>query len=214
MLVLLSAVMTGCATVGPVVVNATSFYVDDFQPEGVIVVMAGDPELSGSLEFAHYKKRFEAQLAANGYSVTQDIGEADYAAFVTFGIDDGNTRTVSTPIIGQTGGGTTYTSGTVYGTGGMATYSGSSYTMPSYGVVGVAAGTQTTYKRAVAIDIVDAPSLKSGTPGTVYEGRITSEGTCNVINEVFDEMLQGLFTNWPGESGKNRNLRVPSMVDC
>lgn len=214
-LTLISFMITGCAVVGSYVeANATSFYVDDFQPRGLINVVAADPEMNRSLEFAHYKQRFEAQLAANGYSITQDAGKADYVALVTFGIDDGSSKTVSTPIFGQTGGGTTYTSGVVSGTGGTATYSGSSYTMPSYGVVGVATGSQTTYKRAIALDIVDAPSLRAGEPKTVYEGRIKSEGSCNVIVEVFDEMLQVMFTDWPGESGKNRNRRVRGTFDC
>ena len=212
-LVPMCILLSGCAA-SFVRSNATSFYVDGFQPGGSISVIAADPEMSNSLEFAHYRKRFEANLAANGYSVTQDVGTANYIALVTFGIDDGTSQTVSAPIIGQTGGGTTYTSGVVTGSGGTATYSGTSYTMPTYGVVGVATGSRTTYKRAIAIDIVDGPSLLAGSPKKIYEGRIKSEGSCNVIVEVFDEMLQVMFTDWPGESGKNRNRRVKGNFDC
>ena len=212
-LVPICILISGCAA-SFVQANVTSFYVDDFQPGGSISVISADPEMSNSLEFAHYRKRFEAHLAANGYSIAQDVGTADYVALVTFGIDDGTSKTVSAPIIGQTSGGTTYTRGVVTGSGGTATYSGTSYTIPTYGVVGVATGSRTTYKRAIAIDIVDGHSLLTGNPKVVYEGRVKSEGSCNVIVEVFDEMLQVMFTDWPGESGKNRNRRVNATFDC
>lgn len=212
---LLSALLTGCASSGGgVSANTTAFYTDAYEPKGSLSVVAGDPSVSGSLEFAAYKRKFERWLGYVGYEIESDPGKAEYIALVTYGIDEGKTTTVSSPIYGQTGGGATYTSGTVYGSGGSVNYSGSSYTMPSYGVVGSKTGSKTTYTRAIALDIVEASSFKEGNPQKVYEGRTKSTGSCSIIVEVFDEMLEAMFTDFPGENGRNKNRLVRGVFDC
>lgn len=207
-------IVTGCATPPRVVTNNTAFYVDAFAPRGSISVVSGEADVNGSLEFAAYKKKFESKLIASGYKIENDPNNADFIGLVAYGIDNGETSTVSTPIFGQTGGGSTYSSGTVYSSGGSATYSGSSYTMPTYGVVGRSTGPVTTYNRAIALDIVEAQSFKEGNPKKVYEGRTKSKGSCSVIVEVFDEMLEAMFTDFPGENGRNRKQDVPSIANC
>jgi hypothetical protein len=210
---LMVAIITGCAT-PRVVTNNTAFFVDSYSPRGSISVVSGDVDLNNSLEFAAYKKKFEAQLSVAGYTIEDDPNKADHIALVAYGIDNGKTSTVSTPIFGQTGGGTTYSSGTVYGAGGSANYSGTGYTMPTYGVVGSSTGSATTYNRAIALDIVEASSFKAGTPKKVYEGRTKSKGSCSVIVEVFDEMLEAMFSVFPGENGRNRKQKVPGVFNC
>jgi hypothetical protein len=142
------------------------------------------------------------QTGRRRYVITQDAGQADYVALVSYGIGEGKTSDVTTPIFGQTSGGSTYSSGTVYGSGGPTTYSGSTYTMPTNGVIGSRSSTSTTYTRPVAIDNVDGSSLRSGKPGKIYEMRARSTGTCSVITEVFDEILEAMFHDFPGENGK------------
>jgi len=102
----------------------------------------------------------------------------------------------------------------VYGSKGSATYSGSSYTMPSYGVVGFANNSVDMYTRAIALDIVDAQSLKNGNPKKVYEMRAKSTGSCSVIAGVFQEILEATFKNFPGENGKVYNAEVESKGGC
>jgi len=205
--------ITGCAT-PHVVTNNTAFYVDTYESKGSISVVSGEADVNSSLEFAAYKKKFERKLSEAGYQIEADPNKADYIALVAYGIDDGKTSTVSTPIFGQTGGGTTYSSGTVYGSSGSVNYSGSSYTMPTYGVVGSSTGSETTYNRAIALDIVEASSFKEGNPRKVYEGRTKSKGSCSVIVEVFDEMLEAMFTDFPGENGRNRKQEVRGVFNC
>ena len=206
-------VATGCA-MPHVKTSNTAFYLDAFVPTGSISVVSGEVNVNSSLEFSAYKKKFENKLIAVGYKIEHDTNKADYIALVAYGIDNGETSTVSTPIFGQTGGGSTYSSGTVYGSGGSASYSGSSYTMPTYGVVGSTTGSVTTYSRAIALDIVEAQSFKDGNPRKVYEGRTKSKGRCSVIVEVFDEMLEAMFTDFPGENGRNRNQVVAGEFRC
>ena len=203
--------LSGCATVHT---KTTAFYIPDYKNTGTIAVVAADATVNSSLEFAHYKKKFEQKLAANGYTIVSNPSEAQYIALVAYGIDSGKSSIVSTPIFGQTGGGSTYSSGTVYSSRGSATYSGTSYTMPTYGVVGSATSSQTMYTRAIALDIVDAQSLKDGAPKKVYEARAKSSGSCSVIAGVFDAILEGMFKDFPGISGKVRSVNVTWDGDC
>lgn len=204
--VIILALLSGCATVST---TTTTFYAPEYKNAGTIAVVASEAVVNRSLEFTHYKKQFEEKLAANGYIIVDNPSEAQYIGFVAYGIDDGKSSIVSTPLFGQTGGGTTYSTGTVYGSGGSATYSGTSYTMPSYGVVGSVASSQTMYTRAIALDIVDAKSLKKGNAKKVYEARAKSAGSCSVIAGVFEEMLEAMFKDFPGINGKVRTVKVP-----
>jgi hypothetical protein len=197
-LLLLSG-LSGCT---PVVTSTTAFFVPEYKSAGTIIIVAAVGEVNNSLEFAHYRSRFEQRLASNGYTIVANPSEARYVAFVAYGIDEGKTAVVSTPIFGQTGGGTTYSSGTAYGSGGSVSYSGSSYTMPTYGVVGSSTGSVTQYTRAIALDIVDAASLKEGHPKRVLESRAKSTGSCSTVAGVFEEMLEAMFTDFPGQSGR------------
>jgi len=209
--VMILTILSGCATVNT---KTTTFYIPEYKNLGTIAVVAAEAAVNSSLEFAYYKKQFEQKLAANGYSIVSNPTEAQYIGFVAYGIDNGKSSIVSTPIFGQTGGGTTYSSGTVYGSRGSATYSGTSYTMPSYGVVGSVASSQTMYTRAIALDIVDAQSLTKGTAKKVYEARAKSVGSCSVIAGVFEEMLEAMFKDFPGINGKVRSVKVPSKGGC
>jgi hypothetical protein len=214
--IFLVALLAGCATTPSprVVTSTTDFFIPDFQKSGSILVVAADAEINGSLEFAHYKSKFEAKFSEHGYQIVHDPEDAEYIALVAYGIDNGRTSIVSTPIYGQTGGGVTYSSGTVYGAGRSTTYSGRSYTMPSYGVVGSSARSQTRYARAIALDIVWAQSLIDGRPDKVYEGRARSLGTCGIFVEVFDEILEAMFQGFPGSNGGSRKLEVPPNANC
>ena len=207
------ALLTGCA-VSHVATNTTVFYVETYSPGKSISVVSGEADVNSSLEFAAYKKKFENRLSIAGYTIEQDPNYADYIALIAYGIDEGKTATISTPIFGQTGGGTTYSSGTIYGSDGSVNYSGSNYTMPTFGIVGSSTSSVTTYKRAIALDIIEANSFKEGHPMTVYQGRTRSEGICSVIVEVFDEMLEAMFSDFPGENGRNRKQIIRGDFNC
>lgn len=211
-ILLCGALLQSCATTA-VRGTTTSFYVPEYRPGGAIAVIAADESVDQSLEFQFYKTKIEQRLAAVGYRVAS-ISAADQIALVAYGIDTGQTSAVSMPIFGKTGGGTSYHSGTVYDGGGSASYSGTSYSMPRYGVVGSYTGSQTTYSRAIAIDIVNMPKGKTDPVKSLYQGRVISRGSCSVISEVFEEMLEIMFRDFPSVSGKSKTLKVRSESEC
>jgi len=213
--ILAISLLAGCAGIQPgVETTTTTYYSGQYQQRGTIAVSSANATTDNSLEFQAYRTRIEAQLAAVGYTITDRASHPDFVALVSYGIDNGTTTQSSTPIYGQTGGGTTYSSGSLYGSGGSGSYQGSTYTMPTYGVIGNSTRTDTTYNRAIAIDIVEASSLQSGNPQKQYEMRAKSSGSCSVIGEVFDEMLQAMFSDFPGENGKSRTVSVKGVYDC
>jgi hypothetical protein len=207
---LLLATLTGCGLNPSIDVSSTPFYVSDFKVSGSIIVLSPSQEINSSIEFQTYKVKLESHLQKVGYKIAESMGSADHIAFISYGIDNGKNNLGSTPIIGQTGTGSSYTTGSVYGN----TFSSSTYSMPTYGVVGSSNYTYTTYTRNIAIDIIDAKTSSNEKPRKEIELRAKSTGSCSVINEVFDEMLEGLFKDFPGENGKTRRISVDGDFNC
>ena len=207
------AVLAGCASVQ---VQVSSFSTLTVPVANKTIAVVGYPEATNkSLEFSNYRPKFEQNFRAVGFSIAP-AEQAHYIAFVSYGIDTGTTQTslVSTPIYGKTGGGTTYTSGTVSSySGGYGSYSGTSYTMSTYGIVGSSTSTvqSTVYKRQLAVDIVEASTVDADNPSKVYEGRLSSAGSCGAMIEVIDELIQALFMKFPNDSGR---VKVAGEFDC
>ena len=196
----LTIMLSGCAAFQPTVeCNTTVFHVADFKPEGSIMVVAADEKVSSSLEFSYYRDKFEHHLQQAGFTIEHDPAKATYIALVAYGIDNGETQIVTTPIFGQTGGGY---------------FIGRHYIMPSYGVVDVSTQSVTTFTRAIAMDIVLAPSLKTDKVQKLYEGRTKSVGECPVMVEVFDEMLEAMFEGFPGSNATHHKSRIKAVTDC
>jgi hypothetical protein len=203
---------------GRVISNVTSFHnITGTITKRTIKVLPFDKSLESSLQFQNYATTIASYLKQSGFSVAVENQTPDYVVFVSYGIGSGKTIAESTPVFGQTGGGTTTSSGTVYGLGGGSSYySGSSYTMPTFGVVGSRTSTSTVFTRNLAIDIVDTSSLKSEKPIKIYEGRVKSIGKCGGVNYVMSEMIESMFRNFPGTSGNSRKVEIPSNAyfDC
>jgi hypothetical protein len=200
--------IAGCARVQS---NVQSFSNLPVKYLGKRIAVVGFPkEIGDSLEWKSYKPVFERQFQAKGF-VISGTESADYVALVTYGIGQPKTTTQvgSIPQYGQTGGGTTYHSGSVstFG-GGYGSYSGTSYTMPTYGIVGSSTYSYnvTRYTRTVAINIFDKTTDKK-----IYESKATSTGKCGVIGEVIDEIAEAMFQKFPSGTGK---VTVEGNFDC
>lgn len=184
-----------------------------------VAILAYPPERQLSLEFEAYRDKIKAKFESLGIVVVDTAAQADWLAFFSYGIDDGTQRSevVSSPVFGQTGGGTAYHSGSIIGpVGQSATYGGTSYTMPTYGVTGYRSDTisVTTFRRNLALDIVDRASFDKGAPAKLYEGRLISRGSCGALAGVFDPLVTALFQNWPGPSGQPRTIEVEMTGQC
>lgn len=202
-----------------VISDRTLFH--SFYPSGTeaVYIKAAHQELDNSLEFAEYKKKIEFQFVQAGIQTVSDESAADYVAVVNYGIDDGTTTTQvgSVPLFGQTGGGYTTHTGSVYsGGGGYGSYSGSSYTYPTFGIVGSSSYSYnvTQYKRILTMDIFQ--KVENTNPEKVYEAKVVSKGSCGQIGEVIDEIIAALFFDFPGVSGSSETIEITlgAEYDC
>ena len=201
--VMFITLFSACSTIH---MGTTAFYNDDFKIEGTIFVAHADHEADQSLEFQHYRPKIEKYLQEAGYKTTRDAEKADYVAAFTHGIDGGSTKVETRPVYG-------FNSGFGYG---VNPYYGP-YHMPYYSstqVVGTTTTSVTTFRRAIAMDIITAQSIREGKPKKVYEMRALSIGKCSQIAPIVDEMLAGIFGSFPGVSGKTQEFEVESNSDC
>jgi hypothetical protein len=58
------------------------------------------------------------------------------------------------------------------------------------------------------------PDIKEGRPKKLFELRARSVGICSSISAVFDEMLESMFVEFPGESGKFRTISLETETEC
>ena len=48
----------------------------------------------------------------------------------------------------------------------------------------------------------------------LYDGQVQSTWSCSVIAGVFDEMLETMFNDLPGSSGKPETIELSFLGDC
>ena len=115
---IVSAVMAGCTTSYRVYVSGLGASTAEMRR---YVLLPGDASITAhDLQFQEFGRYIHVSLATRAYEPVGDVGQADVVIFMHYGIGDPQQVTSTYPIIGQTGGGTSTFSGTVYGTGGSA----------------------------------------------------------------------------------------------
>ena len=212
LVVLIVLLLGGCAEPRRIVTTSTPFHGPNHAERGTITVQPIDKNQQGSLEFNSVAEYLLNKFREKGYVPLAPSESSTYVAYITYGIDNGKTTSSAVPVFGQTGGGTTYSSGTVSSGTRMGTYSGTSTTMPTYGMVGAIPYDVTTYKRLVNIDIYNVSFATQ--PIKVYEVRAQSTGSCGNINMVLFKIIDGVFLNFPGTNGDTKKMEVLWDKEC
>jgi hypothetical protein len=210
--------MTACTQVQTTITNVHNLP-DDLTGKSVFILPTDDQ--SGRAEYQLYATDVSEKLKAKGMQVTEEISNADYAAFVEYSIDGGTSMTSTIPIIGQTGGGTSYQRGTVnttssYGYGSStSTYRGTTTTPATYGVVGSNTVTNTVFNRRFSLSLVDIAASDAENKELVYayEGKVVSLGTTNNFMSVSRCLINALLDNFPGISGSTKTTKI-EMGKC
>lgn len=204
---LLSIGVTGCTQIRS---EVTRFHTLPAKGAGETFVILPYTSQEGSLEFQQYASLVERQMVLRGYRVATKSAPFDYAIFIDYAMDGGRTTTSNVPIWGQTGGGTSYSSGSVMGNYGTrsysGTYTGTTYTAPTYGVTGHVPVTNTTFTRVLTVNIVDGKQSTKDNLVTRYEGRVRSAGSTANLPQVMPFMIEALFRDFPGVSGQTTTV--------
>lgn len=190
-----------------------------------IAIVPGDKTKEGSLEFRAYAEKLGHYLQAAGYSVVENpaVSHPRYIAVFNYGIDDGTlvTEAYSVPQFGVVGYSGATTTGTVTTTGGLSTLNATTTGIPQYGVTGYQNGTTTSrvFKRAIVLDIFDRakfdPKNKDSIRNAeVYDGKLSSAGSCGSMAGVMDPLLEAMFQKFPGDSGKAETVTVKFDGKC
>jgi len=197
---------SGCAT--QVKTSVTSFHQLTLSGDGKTFKFVPNAVQKDSIEYQSYAQRIAQKLIAYGWRPSDNTQKADCEVSFNYGIDNGTVVSGSMPVYGQVGGGTAYTSGTVMsGSGGVASYSGTTYSAPVYAQTGTRAYSVTVYNRYLTLEIVSANA--EGKPARLYEGRAVSKGRTSEIAQVLPTMIEALFKRFPGNSGKTDEIQLP-----
>lgn len=205
-LALLLALLSGCASF--VETKVSAFHEMEQPLSGVTYALVPTKEQEDSLEFQTYAKIVKSELEKRGMTEAP-FDQAKYAIFMLYGINDGKQVVSSYPIFGQTGTSSSYTTGTVTSNGNTASYSGTTYNTPTYGVVGSGARTDTVFTRYLNIDIIDIAKSGNGKVQKVYEGKAISAGSSGQLAPVMPAIIRSVFEDFPGKSGVSRTSQQP-----
>ena len=205
-LALVFALLVGCASF--IQTKVSVFHELEPSLSGVTYALVPLKEQEGSLEFQSYAKLVKVELEKRGMTEAP-FNQAKYALFMFYGIDNGKEVISSYPIFGQTGTSSSYTTGTVTSYGNMATYSGTTYNTPTYGVVGSGTSSDTIFTRYLNIDIIDITNSGNGKVKKVYEGKAISSGSSGQLAPVMPAIVKSVFKDFPGKSGVSRTSQQP-----
>lgn len=194
----LSTLTVGCNNRPRMEASVVAFHAG-ITPTGTIRIIPGKG-MSDGLEFATYANDVYSALASKGL-IRASSSAPNYIGSLSYGIDSGHSEIYSTPIIGSTGGGSTYTTGSV-GSGAVP-FSSTSYTTPTFGVTGAMVGSQQIYNRIVELSIRDQKTGKS-----IWEGRMRSSGWKSDLSAVLPGIIPAMFYEFPGPSGSDRSYSI------
>ena len=205
MAVLLSLGCVGCAGMGASGIGGSVTVFHELPADTRGSTFAFASEVLGrpvALERKSYEALLRRELEAHGWqhiAAGSGAGSTDYIVNLVYDVGTSKTVTGSVPVFGQTGGGTSFSSGSISGPSGNYSYSGSSYSAPSTGQVGSIPYQRTTRARGIGVTISNAqtPDIRQ-----VYDGVMISTGRSGELAEVVPAMIQTLMRDFPGESGK------------
>jgi len=204
-----SLLLTGCATF--VQCNVTRFHNLPAVGEPKTFAFLPNHTQKNSIEYSSYCALITTKLETYGWKKhdTSKSDLPDYLVSFAYNINKGERITGSITTYGETGGGTSYTTGTIMGSGGgFATYSGTTYTPPTFGPVGDIPYSIDQYHRSLRMEILDAKTSTKENVIRVFEGRVLSTGTSQEIMQVLPTMIEALFQKFPGISGKTETERL------
>lgn len=171
-------------------------------------IQSHDPKKAGGLEFSTYANLVRDRLYAVGYRPAASAGTATLIVDLDYGVSNGREKIATRPGIG---GGFGYG----YGFGSWGPRYGGRYGRGFYGL-GVwdpfygpwgwdqpEVYSYTVYRSFVALRINRTANGES-----VFEGRADATTRGDSLTELVPNLVQALFTNFPGRSGETVHVAI------
>lgn len=166
-------------------------------------VVAGDPALAGGIEFGQYAKLVADQLTDLGYTQAADPATAALVVRLDYGVDKGRTAIESDPFWGPWRG----YAGCCWGRGGF--YRGGAWGW-GWNDPWLDGGIEsyTIYTSGISLKIDDATGHR------LFEGRAEAASTSNRLSYLVPNLIEAMFTGFPGDSGKTIRITVAPEKDA
>ena len=183
----------GCA----VTVDVARFHAMTPDTKGKSFSVLPRAEQRGSLEFLQYGRLVAAKLTAHGLRPVSDPNRADLHAFISYSIDGGTAVTE-----------TTTSRGVIKEGYWVGTEPNRTWVPEVSGVTGVSSATGFIYRKTFTLEIVDARKSRNGAVFKVFEGTVLNSGKSNSFLAVSNCMIEGLFNEFPGISGRTMSYAI------
>jgi hypothetical protein len=175
---------------------------------GTPVAIVPAQEQSGSLEWETYADQLSRGLTLNGF-VLAPPDKARYLVMFDYFIGEPRVQAYTVPIFGQTGVSSATTVGTVSTYGNTSTITGTTTYTPTYGIKGVAPVQNTVFERGLVVAMFENSVATSGGRAPVYEAKVRSVGSSGNLARVVPHMIDALFEDFPGASGRTIQTSAP-----
>lgn len=206
--------IAGCAAT-PFRAEVARFQAQLPAPQGQsFVVEAGNPALQGGIEFGQYAALVAGELTRYGYRPAAPGEKADMVVHMDYSIDKGRERVVSTPGFGNPWYGGYYGRGfysapiIVRGPGGRRYVYGWRDPFlwgggfgPGWGYDDVESFTVYTSDLNLRID-------RASDGYRLFEGRAQAQSRDNDLTQIVPNLVEAMFTNFPGNSGEKVRITV------
>lgn len=198
---ILAAALLVAACTQTVRSEVSRFHNLGFAPEQRSVAIAPRGEQIGSPEFKFYADAVLQRLVGAGFAPAANPDDADIIGFIDYTVGPGQTVFTSAPVYGSLG----------YGYGDPfydPFYRGRGRRYSStYGVVGTQTQSDIVYPRTFTLELND--QLSPGKLGDkIYEGKARSTGTSSSFARVGLCLIDSLFANFPGGTGRTEIVAV------
>jgi hypothetical protein len=198
---ILAAALLAAACTQTVRSEVSRFHTLGIAPNQQTVAIAPRGEQVGSPEFRYYADAVMQRLVGAGYTPAANPDAADIIGFIDYTVGDGQTIFTSTPVYGSLG----------YGFGDPfydPFYRGRGRRgSSSYGVIGTQTQADVIYQRTFKLELND--QITPGKLGDkVFEGKAVSNGTSSSFARVGLCLIDSLFANFPGGTGRTEVVAV------
>lgn len=184
-------------------------------PQGqTFVVQAANPRNRGGLEFSQYASLVAQELREKGYAQASTAASATFVVNLDYGVDNGQQKVYSTPGFGGFGGPGFGYGGLGYGGFG---YGGLGYGgfRRGYGGLGFGYGWNDPFFFGPQVDsytfftsYLDMTINRTGDGARLFEGRAKARSRTDSLPVLVPNLVEALFTGFPGRSGEEVRITV------
>jgi hypothetical protein len=203
--------LAGCAT--PFKADVARFQTQLPAPQGQsFTVEASNPALEGGIEFGQYANLVAGELTRYGYRPAAPGEKADLIVHMDYGIDKGRERVVSTPGFRDPWYGGWYGRGfyrpvIVRGRHGRR-YVAGYYDPFLWGGFGPGWGNSDVSSYTVYTSDLNLRIDRASDGYRLFEGRAEAQSRDNDLVDIVPNLIQAMFTGFPGNSGEKVRITV------